>query len=226
MFLSNINYLKLPTPFGFRYLACTTFKVTTAWLKVKSRPTCIMTHPNQCSYRISTSYTFCFPRYALDKVFNVKVTTARSNVKSRLNHGIAQLHPLTNIPTKYQHPTAYSSWFLARTSYSRRPPDRLAEGPPTKPDAMDDNNNPKSFRLWGKIGHLAQTCLLASYLQAHCVILCRVPLMYIFPWSPWYMSFDISSVCYLRVWVIRPMWSRFIQYHLQIVTGLAIDVSR
>ena len=30
-------------------------------------------------------------------------------VKSRSDHDVAQLHPLTNVPTKYQLPTPYAS---------------------------------------------------------------------------------------------------------------------
>ena len=33
----------------------------------------------------------------------------RSKVKSRSDHDVAQLHPLTNVPTKYQLPTPYGS---------------------------------------------------------------------------------------------------------------------
>ena len=33
---------------------------------------------------------------------------ARSKVISRSDHDVAHLHPLTNIPTKYQLPTPYS----------------------------------------------------------------------------------------------------------------------
>ena len=32
---------------------------------------------------------------------------ARSKVKSRSDHDVAHLHPLTNVPTKYQLPTPY-----------------------------------------------------------------------------------------------------------------------
>ena len=60
--------------------------------------------PNQCPYQVSTSYTLRFPRYSPDKIFELKVTTARSKVKSLSDHDIAHLHPLTNIPTKYQLP--------------------------------------------------------------------------------------------------------------------------
>ena len=34
---------------------------------------------------------------------------ARSKVKSRSHHNVAQVHPLTNVPTKYQLRTPYSS---------------------------------------------------------------------------------------------------------------------
>ena len=33
---------------------------------------------------------------------------ARSKLKSRPDHDVAHLHPLTNVPTKYQLPTPYS----------------------------------------------------------------------------------------------------------------------
>ena len=63
--------------------------------------------PNQCPYQVSTSYTLRFPRYSPDKIFELKVITARSKVISLSDHDIAHLHPLTNIPTKYQLPTPY-----------------------------------------------------------------------------------------------------------------------
>ena len=66
---------------------------------------CTTTPPNQCPYQVSTSYTLRFPRYSPDKIFELKVATARSKVKSLSDHDIAHLHPLTNIPTKYQLPT-------------------------------------------------------------------------------------------------------------------------
>ena len=63
--------------------------------------------PNQCPYHISTSYTLQFTRYRPKKIFKLKVTMARSKVKSRSDHDIAHLHPLINDPTKYQLPTLY-----------------------------------------------------------------------------------------------------------------------
>ena len=44
---------------------------------------------------------------------------ARSNVKSRSDHDVAHLHPLTNVPTKYQLPTPYSFRDIARTRFYR-----------------------------------------------------------------------------------------------------------
>ena len=44
-----------------------------------------------------------------NKILKVKVTTTRSKVKSRSHHDAAHLQPLTNIPTKHQLPTPYSS---------------------------------------------------------------------------------------------------------------------
>ena len=49
---------------------------------------------NQCPYQVSTSYTLRFLRYSLDKIFKLKVTTARSKVKSRSHHNAAHLQPL------------------------------------------------------------------------------------------------------------------------------------
>ena len=74
--------------------------------------------PNQCPYQVSTSYTLQFPRYSPDKILYVKVTTARSKVKSRSHHDVAHLHSLTNVPTKYQLPTPYGFRDIARTRFS------------------------------------------------------------------------------------------------------------
>ena len=79
--------------------------VTMTRSKVKSRShhdIAPLQPPNQCPYRVSTSYTLEFPRYGPDKILSVKVTMARSKVKSRSHHDLAHLHSLTNISTKYQ----------------------------------------------------------------------------------------------------------------------------
>ena len=47
-----------------------------------------------------------------------------SKVKSRSNHDVAHLHPLTNVPTKYQLPTPYGFWDRARKNFFP---------PPTRP---------------------------------------------------------------------------------------------
>ena len=49
--------------------------------------------------------------------FNVKVITARTNVKSRSNYDEAQRHTLTNVPTKYEIPTPYGVQDMARTRF-------------------------------------------------------------------------------------------------------------
>ena len=58
--------------------------------------------PHHCPYQISTSYTLRLPRYGPGKISKVKVTTARSKVRSRSHYDNAHLHPLTNVPTKYR----------------------------------------------------------------------------------------------------------------------------
>ena len=40
-------------------------------------------------------------------------------VKSRSEHDVAHLHPLTNVPTKYQLPTPYAFRDIARTRFYR-----------------------------------------------------------------------------------------------------------
>ena len=42
---------------------------------------------------------------------------ARSKVKSRSDHDVAHLHPLTNVPTKYPLPTPYDFQDIARTRF-------------------------------------------------------------------------------------------------------------
>ena len=43
----------------------------------------------------------------------------RSKVKSRSDHDTAHLHPLANVPTKYQLPTPYGFRDIARTTFYR-----------------------------------------------------------------------------------------------------------
>ena len=94
---------QLPTPYSYQDIARTRF------YRSRSNQGHTMTMhtytPNQCHYQISTSYTLRFLRYSLDKIFKVKVPTARSKVKSSSHHDVAHLQPLTNVPTKYHLPT-------------------------------------------------------------------------------------------------------------------------
>ena len=53
------------------------------------------------------------------KIFIFKVTTARTNVKSRSHHDVEHLEPPPNVPTKYQLPTHYSFRDIARTRFYR-----------------------------------------------------------------------------------------------------------
>ena len=85
-------------------------------------------NPQPMSYHVSTSYTLRFPRYSPDKILKVKVTTARLKVKSRLNHEVAHLHPLTNVPTMYQLPRPYVFSDIARTSIYRSRSLRQGQG--------------------------------------------------------------------------------------------------
>ena len=79
---------------------------------------CTPTPPNQCPNQVSTFYTLWFPRYSPNKILKVKVTMARSKIKSRSDHDAAHLQPPTNVPTKYQLPTPYGFWDIARTKFS------------------------------------------------------------------------------------------------------------
>ena len=79
--------------------------------------------PNQCPYQVSTSYTLRFLRYSLHKIFKLKVTTARSKVKSRSDHDVAHLYLLTNVLPNIN--------FLHLT-ISEIQPGQLSRHPPTR----------------------------------------------------------------------------------------------
>ena len=119
--LTNVSTkYQLITPYSFRDIARTRFYRSRSLRQgqIKVRPwRCTPTPPNQCPYQVSTSYNLRFLRYSPDKIFKLKVTTARSKVKSRSLHDVAHLHPLTNVPTKYQLPTPYGFWDTARTNF-------------------------------------------------------------------------------------------------------------
>ena len=72
----------------------------------------------------------------------------RSKVKSRSHHDVAKLHPLTNVPTKYQLPIPYGFRDIARTNFFP-PPARLDARPPAHPDTMGENNTPTALKGCG-----------------------------------------------------------------------------
>ena len=111
--------------------------------------------PNQRPYQVPTSYTLRFLRYSPDKIFKL-VTTARSKVKSRSDHDVAHLHPLTNVPSKYQLPTPTVSEIQPGQTFSRRPPRR----PPAHPDTMGENNTPTALKGCGVIKTAKVSCIL------------------------------------------------------------------
>ena len=75
--------------------------------------------PNQCPYQVSTFYTLWNPRNSPDNILKLMVTITKSKVKSRSQNDVAHLHPLTNIPTKYQLHTPYSFRVIAQTRFYR-----------------------------------------------------------------------------------------------------------
>ena len=57
--------------------------------------------PIQCPYQVSTFYILWFLKYSPDKIFKVKVTTARLKFKSRSHRSRhCAPSPPTNVPTK------------------------------------------------------------------------------------------------------------------------------
>ena len=112
--LTNVpTKYQLPTPYSFRDIARTSFYRSRSLRQGQSlnQGHTVMLHtntPNQCLYQVSTPYTLGFPRYSPDNILKLKVTTARSKVKTRSDHDVAHLYLLTNVPTTYQLSTPYS----------------------------------------------------------------------------------------------------------------------
>ena len=71
--LTNVpSKYQLPTPHSFRDIAQTRFYRSRSLRQgqIKVRPwRCTPTHPNQCPYQVSTSFTLQFLRYSPDKLF-------------------------------------------------------------------------------------------------------------------------------------------------------------
>ena len=84
-------------------------------LKITPRR-CTPTHPNQCTYKVSNFCALQFPRYSPGKILSVKVTMARSKVKSRSR---CTIQPQDNVPTNQQLPTPYDFRDIAWTRFYR-----------------------------------------------------------------------------------------------------------
>ena len=70
---------QLPTPYGFRdFIVQGLYGKVVGQIKVTPWR-CTPTPSNQCPYQVLTTYTLQFLRYNPDKIFKLKVTTARSN---------------------------------------------------------------------------------------------------------------------------------------------------
>ena len=96
--------------------------------------------PNKLPHQVSTSYTLWFLRYSPDKTFKLKATLLRAKVKSTSHLDTTHLHPLTNVPIKYQH--------LNLTVSAIQP--GLAFFPlPTHPDVMGENSTHTALKTVG-----------------------------------------------------------------------------
>ena len=80
--LTNVpTKYQLPTPYSFRDIAQTRFYRSRSLQHSQTKVTpwsCTPTSPNQCPYQVSTSHTLRLQRYSPNKIFKIKVTTARS----------------------------------------------------------------------------------------------------------------------------------------------------
>ena len=116
----DIAHLQPPTNVPTRYQLPTPYVQFPRYNRTKfyrSTSLQLCQRPTQGPYQVSTSYILWFPRYSPDKVFKLNFTVTRSKVKSRSHHDIAHLHPLTNVPIKYQLPTPYGFRDTARTNF-------------------------------------------------------------------------------------------------------------
>ena len=81
--------------------------------------TYIYINPLTMSLQVSAFYTLWNPRNSQDKILKLVFTITRSKVKSRSQNDVTHLHPLTNIPTKYQLATPYNFQDIAQTIFYR-----------------------------------------------------------------------------------------------------------
>ena len=97
--------------------------VTMTRSKVKSRSQNDIAHLQQIT-NIPTKYQlpkpYCFQHMAQTRFYRSRSLRQgqRLNKICRSDHDVAHLHPLTNVPTKYQLPTSYGFRDIARTRFS------------------------------------------------------------------------------------------------------------
>ena len=111
--LTNVpTKCQLSTPYGIQEIAQTRFYTSRSLQQgQKSNQghtmTCryTPTPPNQCPYKLSTCYTLPFPRYSLDKIFKVKVTSARSNRGHTITLHTYNLPPMSLLSMNFLHLT-------------------------------------------------------------------------------------------------------------------------
>ena len=97
---------------GFRFVSKPQYPV---WISVIDATTTY--NPKGCPYQLSTSYNLRFQRYCVDKILKVKVTMARSKVKSRSYHDVCTAISPSQCP--YQVSTFYTLW-LPRYSLDKK----------------------------------------------------------------------------------------------------------
>ena len=125
---------QLPTPYGFQDIAWTRFYRSRS---LRQGPRSNQDHT--ITLHTYTPLSMSLPSinflhltvakiYSLDKILWVKVTAARSKVKSRSHNDVAHLHSLTNVHTKYQLPSPYSFRDIAQSRFSNSRSLRQGQG--------------------------------------------------------------------------------------------------
>ena len=116
----NSQPMSLPSPYQFLHLTVSEispgqdikgqghYSDVIGQIKVTPLHCTPTTSPHQCPYEVFTS-----------NILWVKVTMARSKVKSRSYHDVAYLKTLTNVPTKYQLPAPYRFQDITRLRFYR-----------------------------------------------------------------------------------------------------------
>ena len=93
-------------------------------VQIKATPWhCTLTLSNQCQYQVSTFYNLWFPWLARTKRWRSRSLQEgkRSNQVHSMKHEAVHLHPITDVPAKYQLSIFYSlpDIALTRSEWSR-----------------------------------------------------------------------------------------------------------